>query len=159
MLVVSLNKESYEYDVHSLVKAFYPEEQVSVLLPESSEKKQSELQGQIRIRIEIQEESARVSVDGQEITLAGITLQVISTPGHTVGGCCYYVKEAGILISGDTLFAESVGRTDFPTGSMGTLVRSIKDKLFVLPDETRVYPGHGDSTTIGHEKEYNPFLG
>lgn len=97
--------------------------------------------------------------DGQEITLAGITLQVISTPGHTVGGCCYYVKEAGILISGDTLFAESVGRTDFPTGSMGTLVRSIKDKLFVLPDETRVYPGHGDSTTIGHEKEYNPFLG
>ena len=66
MLVVSLNKESYEYDVHSLVKAFYPEEQVSVLLPESSEKKQSELQGQIRIRIEVQEEGARVSVDGQE---------------------------------------------------------------------------------------------
>ena len=66
MLVVSLNKESYEYDVHSLVKAFYPEEQVSVLLPESSEKKQSELQGQIRIRIEIQDEGARVSVDGQE---------------------------------------------------------------------------------------------
>lgn len=97
--------------------------------------------------------------DGEDITLAGITCKAIATPGHTIGGCCYYVEEAGILIAGDTLFSESVGRTDFPTGSMGTLVRSIREKLFVLPDETRVYPGHGESTTIGHEKEYNPFLG
>lgn len=95
--------------------------------------------------------------DGQEITLAGMTCRVIATPGHTAGGCCYYFEEAGILVAGDTLFAESVGRTDFPTGSMGTLIHSIKDKLYVLPDDTRVYPGHGDSTTIGHEKEYNPF--
>lgn len=95
--------------------------------------------------------------DGEELTLAGMTFQVIATPGHTGGGCCYYFKEAGFLVSGDTLFRDSVGRTDFPTGSMGTLVRSIKDKLFVLPDETKVYPGHGDSTTIGHEKKYNPF--
>lgn len=97
--------------------------------------------------------------DGQELTIAGMTCKVIATPGHTAGGCCYYFEEAGILVSGDTLFAESVGRTDFPTGSMGTLVRSIKEKLFVLPDDTRVYPGHGDSTTIEHEKKYNPFLG
>lgn len=97
--------------------------------------------------------------EGDEITLAGMTCRVISTPGHTAGGCCYYFEEAGFLLSGDTLFAESVGRTDFPTGSMGTLVRSIREKLFVLPDETKVYPGHGESTTIGHEKEYNPFLG
>lgn len=95
--------------------------------------------------------------DGQELTVAGITLRVIATPGHTEGGCCYYVEEAGILVAGDTLFQESVGRSDFPTGSMGTLVHSIQDKLFVLPDETKVYPGHGDSTTIGHEKKYNPF--
>lgn len=97
--------------------------------------------------------------EGDEISLAGMTCRVISTPGHTAGGCCYYFEEAGFLLSGDTLFAESVGRTDFPTGSMGTLVRSIREKLFVLPDETKVYPGHGESTTIGHEKEYNPFLG
>lgn len=97
--------------------------------------------------------------EGDEITLAGMTCRVISTPGHTAGGCSYYFEEAGFLLSGDTLFAESVGRTDFPTGSMGTLVRSIREKLFVLPDETKVYPGHGESTTIGHEKEYNPFLG
>ena len=97
--------------------------------------------------------------DGQELTLAGMQCKVIATPGHTVGGCCYYFEEAGFLVAGDTLFAESVGRTDFPTGSMSTLVRSIKDKLFVLPDDTKVYPGHGESTTIAHEKEYNSFLG
>ena len=91
------------------------------------------------------------------MTIADMTFQVIATPGHTAGGCCYYFKEAGFLVSGDTLFRDSVGRTDFPTGSMGTLVRSIKEKLFVLPDETKVYPGHGDNTTIGHEKIYNPF--
>lgn len=95
--------------------------------------------------------------DGDEITIAGITCKVIATPGHTVGGTCYYFEEGGFVVSGDTLFAESVGRTDFPTGSMGTLVRSIKEKLFVLPEKTTVYPGHGDSTTIGHEKKYNPF--
>lgn len=95
--------------------------------------------------------------DGQELSIAGMSCRVIATPGHTAGGCCYYFEEAGILAAGDTLFAESVGRTDLPTGSMSTLIRSIKDKLFALPDDTRVYPGHGDSTTIGHEKEYNPF--
>ena len=96
--------------------------------------------------------------DGEELTAAGLTCKVITTPGHTSGGCCYYFEEAGLLISGDTLFAESVGRTDFPTGSMSTLVRSIQEKLLVLPDETKVYPGHGESTTIEHEKKYNPYL-
>lgn len=95
--------------------------------------------------------------DGEEVTIADMTFQVIATPGHTAGGCCYYFKEAGFLVSGDTLFQDSIGRTDLPTGSMSTLVRSVRDKLFVLPEETKVYPGHGDSTTIGHEKKYNPF--
>lgn len=97
--------------------------------------------------------------DGETVTLANITFQMLSTPGHTPGGCCYYMEEAGMVLCGDTLFEESVGRTDFAGGSMSTLVRSIKEKLFTLPDETKCYPGHGDSTTIGHEKEYNPFIG
>lgn len=95
--------------------------------------------------------------DGQELSLADISIRVIATPGHTIGSCCYYVEEAGFLIAGDTLFAGSVGRTDFPTGSMSRLIRSIKEKLFLLPDETKVYPGHGEETTIGAEKLYNPF--
>ena len=96
--------------------------------------------------------------DGEEITIAGMTCKVIATPGHTVGSCCYYFEEAGMLIAGDTLFQESVGRTDLPTGSMSAIIHSIKDKLFLLPDETKVYPGHGDVTSIGHEKRYNPFV-
>ena len=95
--------------------------------------------------------------DGEELDLDGIRIQVLATPGHTAGGVSYYFPEGGFLICGDTLFQESVGRTDFPTGSMSTLVRSVKEKLFTLPEETVVYPGHGDSTTIGHEKKYNPF--
>ena len=94
--------------------------------------------------------------DGEEVTIEGMTFKLIATPGHTQGSCCYYFEEANMLISGDTLFEESVGRTDLPTGSMSTLVRSVKDKLFELPDDVVVYPGHGDSTTIGHEKKYNP---
>lgn len=96
--------------------------------------------------------------DGEEITIADMTCRLIATPGHTIGSCCYYFEEAGMLIAGDTLFAESVGRTDLATGSMSAIVRSIQERLFVLPDETKVYPGHGESTTIVHEKQYNPFV-
>ncbi|MCH5256841.1 MAG: MBL fold metallo-hydrolase [Lachnospiraceae bacterium] len=95
--------------------------------------------------------------DGEEITIAGMTCKLIATPGHTAGSCCYYFEEDKILISGDTLFEESVGRTDLATGSMSAIVRSIKEKLFVLPDDVKVYPGHGNITEIGHEKRYNPF--
>ena len=95
--------------------------------------------------------------DGEEITIAGITCRLIGTPGHTEGSCCYYFPQGGFLVSGDTLFADSVGRTDLPTGDMGELVRSVKEKLFSLPDETKVYPGHGEATEIGYEKKYNPF--
>lgn len=95
--------------------------------------------------------------DGEEVTIAGMTCKLIATPGHTEGSCCYYFEDEKFLISGDTLFQESVGRTDFPTGSQSAIVRSIKEKLFVLPDEVRVYPGHGDMTSIGAEKQYNPY--
>lgn len=96
--------------------------------------------------------------DGQELIEAGMKFRVLFTPGHTPGGCCYYCEEAGVLFSGDTLFCGSVGRTDFPGGSMGTLVRSIEEKLLVLPDDTAVYPGHQEETTIGAERAYNPYL-
>lgn len=96
--------------------------------------------------------------DGEEITIAGMTFRLIATPGHTKGSCCYYFEEDKLLISGDTLFQESVGRTDLPTGSMSTLVRSVKEKLLSLPEDVKVYPGHGEATSIGYEKAYNPFL-
>ena len=96
--------------------------------------------------------------DGEELAIGDFKIKVIATPGHTSGSCCFYFEEAGVLVSGDTLFEESVGRSDFLTGSGSQLSRSVKEKLFILPDETAVFPGHGDSTTIGHEKQYNPFF-
>lgn len=96
--------------------------------------------------------------DGQILELAGFRIQVIFTPGHTAGGCCYYFTEQGILFSGDTLFEGSVGRTDFPKGSASQLIRAIREKLMVLPDETAVYPGHGEMTGIGAERLGNPFI-
>ena len=96
--------------------------------------------------------------DNAVLDLAGFSIQVMHTPGHTIGGCCYYVKDENLLFSGDTLFCESVGRSDFPTGSMSTLIRSIRQRLLVLPDETKVYPGHESTTDIENEKLNNPFL-
>ena len=96
--------------------------------------------------------------DEQELELAGFKVKVLFTPGHTVGGCCYYFAEQGALFSGDTLFEGSIGRTDFPKGSASQLIRAIKDKLIILPEETAVYPGHGDMTGIGMERVNNPFL-
>jgi len=91
------------------------------------------------------------------ITLEGMKIQMIHTPGHTIGSCCYYFLEDNLLISGDTLFEGSVGRTDLPTGSMSALNRSIREKLAVLPGEVKIYPGHGDSSTMEHEMKYNPY--
>lgn len=94
--------------------------------------------------------------DGDVLCLGKSKLKFIETPGHTPGGISAYFDDK--LISGDTLFYESVGRSDFPGGSMSELVRSIRDKLFLLPDETAVFPGHGEATTIGHEKRCNPWV-
>ena len=103
------------------------------------------------------EEAVPVS-DGQQLEIAGFQFRVIHTPGHTPGGCCYYMEQEGVLFSGDTLFQTSVGRSDFPGGSVSALVRSVKEKLLVLPEETHVYPGHMEETTIGYEKLHNPFI-
>jgi len=86
------------------------------------------------------------------------TLKVLHTPGHTPGGVCYYDAEGGHLFSGDTLFARSIGRTDFPMGDHAKLIRNIKTKLLALPDDTAVYPGHGGATMIAQEKKSNPYL-
>lgn len=101
-------------------------------------------------------EADRYVKNGEILSVAGISIEAISTPGHTEGSLCYYIKEDEVLISGDTLFRESLGRTDFPTGNQSRIIESIKEKLFSLPDNTVVYPGHGDVTTISHEKSYNP---
>jgi len=96
--------------------------------------------------------------DGETIKFGNTELIAIHVPGHSPGSLVYYCKKDGVLFSGDVLFLESIGRTDLPGGDYATLVTGIAKKLFCLPDNTVVYPGHGDSTTIGHEKTYNPYL-
>ena len=96
--------------------------------------------------------------DRQTLDLAGYKFEVIHTPGHTWGGCCYYIASENVLFSGDTLFQCSVGRTDFETSSTSDLMHSVREKLMKLPDETHVYPGHMGETMIGYEREHNPFI-
>ena len=98
---------------------------------------------------------AQTVTDDQQLSLAGMDITVIHTPGHTAGGCCYYFEDCGFVMTGDTLFCGTVGRCDLPTGNYQTLLRSIKSRLFILPEETKVYPGHEQSTTIGQEIVHN----
>lgn len=100
----------------------------------------------------------RLLRDKETLTLAGFKIKVIETPGHTKGGVCYYLSEEGVLFSGDTLFRTSVGRTDFPTGSMSQIVRSVQYLTENLPGDTVVYPGHQEITTIAYEQRFNPYL-
>ena len=93
-----------------------------------------------------------------KIEQAGVKLQVLHTPGHTPGGISLYAPDDGLVFVGDTLFAGSIGRTDFPGGSMPELLRSVREKLFTLPGDTQAYPGHGPTTTIAQEKAHNPFF-
>lgn len=96
--------------------------------------------------------------EGSRLALGDYELEVLLTPGHSPASISFYCEEQRLLLAGDVLFQMSIGRTDLPGGDHDTLLASIREKLFVLPDEVRVYPGHGDSTTIGHEKKHNPFL-
>jgi glyoxylase-like metal-dependent hydrolase (beta-lactamase superfamily II) len=96
--------------------------------------------------------------DGQNLQLSGAALKVLHTPGHTPGGVCYWAAENSLLLSGDTLFAGSIGRTDLDGGDYDALIHSIQHKLLVLPGDTDVIPGHGQPTTIAREGVANPFL-
>ena len=108
------------------------------------------------MRIENSPPADRLLEDGDQITFGEITLEVIHTPGHSLGGIALFTPND--LFVGDTLFAGSIGRTDFPGGDYDTLIASVRKRLFVLSDDVRVFPGHGPETTIGTEKKYNPFF-
>ncbi len=97
--------------------------------------------------------------EGDVLELAGLSFETFWVPGHSAGGCCFYLRNDHALFSGDALFYGSVGRTDLPGGNMGALIRGLKEKILVLPGDTIVYPGHGPTTYIEYEKQYNPFIG
>jgi hydroxyacylglutathione hydrolase len=97
-------------------------------------------------------------VDGDDLEIAGVTLTVLHTPGHTPGSVSLYAREARLLFSGDTLFRESIGRVDLPGGDFQQIARSITQRLYTLPEDTRVLPGHMQETTIGYERQHNPFV-
>ena len=96
--------------------------------------------------------------DGDILMLGSKPLQCIATPGHSAGGMCFYTPDSGMLFAGDTLFQGSIGRTDFADGNYAQLIQSIQKQLLILPSDTIVYPGHGDSTSIGDEAKYNPYV-
>ncbi|WP_066838318.1 MBL fold metallo-hydrolase [Rufibacter ruber] len=96
--------------------------------------------------------------EGEDVSFGNTRLQVLFTPGHAPGHVVFYHEESQLVIGGDVLFQRSIGRTDLPGGDYQTLINSIRTKLFTLPDAVRVYPGHGPSTTVGEEKNSNPFL-
>lgn len=100
----------------------------------------------------------RLLRNGDIIEVGELSFQIIHTPGHTLGGISVYNKEEKVCFTGDTLFLGSIGRTDLPGGSYPAIIKAIKEKLLVLPDEVTVYPGHGPETTIAKEKKINPFL-
>ena len=96
--------------------------------------------------------------EGNEVEFGGVRLKILFTPGHSPASICFYNATDGWLIGGDVLFYESIGRTDLPGGDYDMLISSIRNKIFTLPDDTVVYPGHGPQTTVGYEKMFNPFL-
>jgi len=96
--------------------------------------------------------------EGDTVSLRNDILKVIEAPGHSPGSICFYCEKQKFIIGGDVLFYQSIGRTDLPGGNHESLIKNIKEKLFLLPDDVKVYPGHGPATTIGDEKKYNPYL-
>lgn len=100
----------------------------------------------------------KVLRDNEIVEMAGMNIKVLYTPGHTIGGVCYYMEAEGVLFSGDTVFCQSVGRSDLPTGNGRVLQESIRKKIVPLPDDVQIFPGHGDDTVLSYEKTYNPYF-
>jgi glyoxylase-like metal-dependent hydrolase (beta-lactamase superfamily II) len=100
----------------------------------------------------------KLLAEGELLEVGRLRLQVLYTPGHAPGHVCFYLPDEGVLFDGDVLFQQGIGRTDLPGGDYALLMRSIHEKILTLPGETRVYPGHGDPTTVAAEREMNPFL-
>ncbi len=95
--------------------------------------------------------------DGDVLSFAGMDFKVIHTPGHTRGGCCYYLEDEGVLFAGDTIFMESIGRTDLYSGSMQEILASVREKILALPSDTKILPGHGPATDVAYEMANNPY--
>jgi len=110
------------------------------------------------LQVDDSPQPARYLSDGMRLEFGRRVIEVLHTPGHTEGGCSLFLANEKLVITGDTLFADSVGRTDLPGGSHEQLIASIKAKLMTLPDDTTVWPGHGPSTTIGQERRMNPYI-
>lgn len=130
---------------------------VYVLAEEDELCRNAELNASVQIRRPYTIEPDVLVHDGDTIEIAGIELKVVATPGHTKGSCCYYVPAKKWLISGDTLFCCSIGRSDLPTGSEKEIMNSVHMLMDTFDDDVKVYPGHGDSSTIGYERRNNPF--
>lgn len=113
---------------------------------------------QMGLRYELSPEPEIFLEETGKVTFGNSELELIFAPGHSPAHLCFYIKEQGLLIGGDVLFYNSIGRTDLPGGNHIQLLNNIREKLFVLPDAVEVFPGHGPSTTIGYEKQNNPFL-
>lgn len=96
--------------------------------------------------------------DGEVFILAGFEIHMLLSPGHTAGSCCYWLPEENVCLSGDTIFCQSCGRTDLPTGSMSEIRRSLHKVLDILPKDADIFPGHGEQTDAGFEKQHNPYL-
>ncbi len=111
------------------------------------------------VNMEPSPEASRFIEEGETISFGNTNMTTLLTPGHSPASICFYCKEEKFVIAGDTLFHQSIGRTDLPGGDYDTLIKSIKEKLFTLPDDTQVFSGHMGSTNIGFEKMNNPFVG
>lgn len=113
--------------------------------------------GSVMMGYELAMEPEHLLRDGQVLNIAGMDFKVIHTPGHTKGSCCFYSEKDKILFSGDTIFMESVGRTDFPTGNARELMDSVRNKVLSLPPDVMIYPGHGPETDVAYEMANNPY--